>query len=88
MSVKAGSFGEVDGRWKATGTIKATSGAVRSIRMALILYDGRGTVIDVVKGTLGTTTLASNASTSYSAWSTLEDLTINRSRVRASAFKP
>ena len=25
---------------------------------------------------------------SYSAWSTLEDLTINRSRVRASAFKP
>ena len=43
VSVKAGSFGEVDGRWKATGTIKATSGAVRSVRMALILYDGRGT---------------------------------------------
>jgi glucose/arabinose dehydrogenase/PKD repeat protein len=88
VHVTPGTFAEVSSRWKATGTIKATSGAVRSVRMALVLYDSRGTVIDVVKGSLGSTTLASNASTSYSAWSAIADLDINRARIRASAFRP
>lgn len=78
----------VGGRWKATGHLKATSGSVRYLKMALTLYDERGTVIDVVKGTVGKSTLASGSTTTFSATSTRSDLTINRARLRAFGFKP
>ncbi len=58
------SFSEVDASWRAKGTVKATKGAVHWLKLALTLYDVRGHVVDVVRGTLGTTTLSTNHSTS------------------------
>ena len=82
------SLAEEDGRWKATGTIKATSGDVRFVKLAMTLYDSRARVIDVVRAGVVKTTLKKNQSTTFTAWSTLEDLDVDLARVRTFGFKP
>ncbi len=82
------SLAEVASRWQAKGTIKATSGAVKWLKLALTLYDTHGAVIDVVRGTVSKTTLSKNKSTTFNAWSKLVDLTFDRAGVRTFGFKP
>ena len=88
VAVHATGFTEVDGRWQARGTLKATHGAVKSLKVMLTLYGDHGEVVDVVRGSVPRTTLATNHSTSYVAWSSITDLGIDRARIRALGIKP
>ena len=88
VSIKPTSFAEQDLRWRAKGTLKATAGPVKYLKMAMTLYDGFGHVIDVKRGTVPKTTLSTNASTTYDAWSGVKDLVIDRWALRAFGFKP
>jgi hypothetical protein len=59
------------GHWVVTGTVRnATSTTVRSLTLAMTIYDRRRQVLDVARATVGTTTLAPNASTPFKATTT------------------
>jgi PKD repeat protein/glucose/arabinose dehydrogenase len=61
-----GSGRDAAGHWVVTGSVRnATSTTVRSLALGITLYDKRGQVLDVVRATVGTTTLAPNASTPF-----------------------
>jgi glucose/arabinose dehydrogenase/PKD repeat protein len=82
------SSGFVGGKWQAKGTIKASKGGVKWLKVALTLYDKRGTVVDVVRGTVGKSTLSKNKKTTFSAASKIAGLSIDRAKVRTFGFKP
>jgi glucose/arabinose dehydrogenase len=88
VSYHTTAFAPVASRWRAVGTIKASRGAVKYLKVSLTLYDRRGNVIDVVRGTVGKSTLAKNKSTTYVAWSKVVDPVVDRAKVRTFGFRP
>jgi len=88
VSVDTTSAGLVSGKYQVKGTIKATEGGVKYLKLALTLYDKRGTVVDVIRGTVGTTTLSKNKKTAFSAASKVAGLSIDRTKVRTFGFRP
>jgi hypothetical protein len=74
--------GSSSGRWRVTGTVKAPR-ALHGLRVDLIQYDAHGDVIDVTRATLGASTLASGATTTFDAWSTMTGGRPDRVRIVA-----
>ena len=56
------------GHWVVSGVVRNRYGTTAtSVAMAVTMYDRRGTVLDVAKARLGTTTLRAGRSTTYRA---------------------
>ena len=71
-----------------SGTVKNPyTKKVTTLRVAATLYDGRGGVLDVVRASVGKTTLAAGASTSYSATFVATGLTPDKVYVRGMVFR-
>jgi hypothetical protein len=71
-------------RYRMRGSITA-SVAVSSIRTSMTSYDTFGTVVDVTRAVIGTSTLGAHKSTTFDAWSSLAS-PIDRATVRSVGF--